>query len=271
MCDDKRPETIDEEDLYEDLDEEEIYDLLQEKKKEIRQKEIQPKPKRPFPKWVFWLIALFMLISVAPGFISLPAIEFLKTSAKLLVDDDVKEYKQSIVLIDTGSGRGTGFSITEDGYIITNEHVVDEVEHLYVFYPELGGPYEANIEVAYPQYDLALLKVDDVQVPFLPLADEAAFSSGEHFYFIGNPLSFSGIANEGKVIDWTNSSLATPVLMLDAPIYRGNSGSPVINDEGEVIAVIYATRHDTGEGRVGLAIPIEVFHELTNKNFMREQ
>lgn len=274
MHDEKRPETFDEKDLYEDISEEEMFEILQEKKRELihKKNEEKSKPKRPFPKWAFWLIALFMIvniISITPGFFSIPAIEFVKTSAKLLLNDDVRTYKESVVLIDTGSGRGTGFSISEDGYIITNEHVVDEAEHLYVFYPEAGGPHQAEIVWMYDQFDLALLKVDGVQVSYLDLAESATFTPNEHVYFIGNPLSFSGIANEGEIIGWTDASLETRVIMLDAPIYRGNSGSPVINKNGEVIAVIYATRHDE-HGRVGLAIPIEVFHELSNEKFIHD-
>lgn len=270
---DKRPETIDEKDLYEDLTEEEIFELLKNNDRQEVNEEEKEKPKRPFPKWVFWLIAFFLVInivSVAPGFFSLPAIEFIKTSARLLVDDDIQTYKESVVLIDTGSGRGTGFSISDDGYIVTNHHVVEEKPQIIIHYPELKGSYEAEIELSYPEYDLALLKVDAEDLPYLTLAEEAQFYQDEHIYFIGNPLRFSGIANEGQIIDMTNSSLETPVIMLNAPIYRGNSGSPVINRDGEVIAVIYATRNDSEHGRVGLAIPIDIFHAITDDSFLSE-
>lgn len=264
MTDDKRPDIIDE-DLYENIDEEEMYEILQEKKRELRErdKEEEQKPKRPFPKWVFWLIAVFMVINIGaaiPNFFSLAAIDFVKTSAQLMMDEDIQEYKESIALIDTGESKGTGFTFTEEGHILTNYHVIDRSGQLLVYLPE-DGPYTATIVETYPDIDLAVLKIEGEEFPYLDLADQATFKKEEPFYFIGNPLRFSGIANEGEIIGLSDSSLDTDVLMLQAPVYRGNSGSPVINEQGEVIGVIYATRQSEEHGKVGLAIPIESFHE----------
>ncbi|GEL76935.1 S1C family serine protease [Tenuibacillus multivorans] len=265
MTDDKRPETMDE-DLYENLDEEEMYDILQEKKKELKEskKSDRSKPKRPFPKWVFWLIALFMVINIGaaiPSIFSLPAIDFVKTSAQLMMNDDIQEYKKSVVLVDTGSGKGTGFSISPDGYILTNEHVIDERERLWIYFPD-DGPYEAEVEQTYPEIDLALLKIEGEDFPYLDLASQTTFDTDEHFYFIGNPLRFSGIANEGTIIGRTESSnIESDVLMLQAPVYKGNSGSPVINQDGQVIGIIYATRQTDDFGKVGLAIPSDAFYD----------
>ncbi|PKR78238.1 serine protease [Halalkalibacillus sediminis] len=273
MTDEKKPETTDEKDLYENLTEEEMYELIQEEKEKKPLQKEDDKPKRPFPKWVFWLIALFMVINIGaalPSIFSLPALEFLKTSAQLLNDDDIKEYKESIVVVDTGSGRGTGFSISPEGYIITNYHVVDEYERLWLYFPE-HGPLDAEIIATYPEYDLAVLDAEGENYPYLELADQASFETNESFYFIGNPLRFSGIANKGNIIDYTSSSLESDALMLDAPIYKGNSGSPVINENGEVIGVIYATRQDDEHGKVGLAVPIERFHEKFNQDLNLEE
>ncbi|MFD2639310.1 S1C family serine protease [Piscibacillus salipiscarius] len=264
MSDDKHRDIIDQ-DLVEDIDEEEMYEIIQENKQKIRDKEQteKQKPKRPFPKWVFWLIAVFMLINIIayiPNFFSLAAIDFVKTSAQLLVNDDVKEYKKSIALINIGDSKGTGFVYTEDGHILTNHHVVDKTGQILVYLPD-DGPYSATVEERYPEIDLAVLKIEGENFPKLDLANQASFDQNEHIYFIGNPLSFSGIANEGEIIGWSDASLETEVMMLKAPVYRGNSGSPVINQSGKVIGVIYATRQSDEHGKVGLAIPIDAFHQ----------
>jgi serine protease Do len=268
----KKPETIDETDLYEDLSAEEMYEILQEERRKSQQKKQTVKPKRPFPKWAFWLIALFMVISFLsflPKTFSIPIIQFLKTSAELSTLDIIDEYQKSIVVVETGGGKGTGFSISEDGYILTNDHVIEGASHLWISYPE-DGMFKGEIIAKYPNLDLALLKVDGTGFPYLSLAKETLFTPNEHIYFIGNPLNFSGIANEGKILGYTSSSdLDIDVLMIDAPIYKGNSGSPVINKEGQVIAVIYATSYRDPYGKVGLAIPITYFQEKTEANLIR--
>lgn len=105
------------------------------------------------------------------------------------------------------------------------------------------------------------------KLPYLSVDENPTFDVEEHIYFIGNPLQFIGIANEGTIIDYTNvKSKELPVLMLDAPVYRGNSGSPVINEEGNVIGVVFATLEHEEEGRVGLFIPMQYYIKYSKEN-----
>lgn len=261
--DQHKPDIIDE-DLYEELDEEEIREILDKQKEEKKQSDEEEKPKRPFPKWAFWLIAIIMVLNVGaaiPQTFSIPAIDFLIASANLSTDEDIQDYKKSVVVLETGESRGTGFSISGDGTIITNHHVIEGETEVRAAYPE-EGLFQAEVVETYPEIDLAVLDVEGTGLPHLPLAETAEFMPGEHIYFIGNPLRFQGIANEGEVIGYRNlQGWEEPVLMLDAPIYRGNSGSPVINEDGEVIAVVFATIDDDEQGRVGLAVPIDYLHQ----------
>lgn len=272
--DEERPETADEQDLYEELDEEEIRAIIQEQKiQQATQPEKKSKPKRPFPKWVFWLIAVFMVINIGaalPRLFSLPAIEFLQTSVSLFMDEDMQEYKESIALVDTGNSKGTGFSVHPEGYIITNEHVIDDREQLWVYINE-EGPYGAEVIHTYEEIDLAVLDLEGDGFPYLEVANDQSIDTNQPIYFIGNPLRFSGIANEGTIIGTTGeSSLDSEVIMLDAPVYRGNSGSPVMTEDGTVIGVIYATREDADYGRIGLAVPIESLLERTGDSILPE-
>ncbi|MCA0969742.1 serine protease [Halobacillus litoralis] len=253
-------------DLYEEIDEEELYELVQEEKRKAfereREERQQLKSKRPFPKWIFWTIAAMMVINIVavlPNTFSIPAIDFLVTSAKLSTDDEVSSYKESVVVVNAGQSKGTGFAITADGTILTNHHVIEDEKRISVAFPN-EGLFQAEVVESYPEIDLAVLKADGEGLPHLELAERTTFEPDEHIYFIGNPLRFTGIANQGEVIGYKDlSGWENPVLMLDAPIYKGNSGSPVINEEGKVIAVVYATLRDDVEGRVGLAVPIDYY------------
>lgn len=266
----KRKNDVDiiDEDLYEEFDDEELYELVQEEKRKAHERarleKEEQKTKRPFPKWIFWLIAIMMvtnIVAILPNTFSVPAIDFLMTSAKLSNNEQVKTYKKSVVVVEAGQSKGTGFAITEDGHILTNHHVIEGEKRISVGFPD-DGLFQAEVVETYPEVDLALLDVDGEALPHLELAERMTFERDDHVYFIGNPLRFTGIANQGSVIgykelaDWNQR-----VLMLDAPIYRGNSGSPVINDDGEVIAVVFATLHDDQEGRVGLAVPIDYYYQ----------
>ena len=256
-------------DLYEELDEEKLTELVEEARQDALQKEYERKKRREekkprFPSWIFWVIAITMVMNIIaylPQTISIPAIDFLKTSAKLSTQADIKTYKQSVVVIETEESSGTGFSFNESGDILTNYHVIEGNNTVTVAFKE-EGLFTGTVKETYPEVDLAVLEIDGNDVPHLPLADKFTLTEEEAVYFIGNPLRFTGIANEGKVLDYANvKSKEDLVVMLDAPVYRGNSGSPVINHDGEVIGVIFATLDTDTEGRVGLFIPIDYFHE----------
>lgn len=271
--DNERKYDIIDKDLHEEIDDEEMHELVLQAQEEAlarerERKKVQKENKPPFPRWLFFLIATAMLLYVFqlfPQTISIPAVEFLKTSAKLSTLTEIKEYKRAVVVIVTDEGRGTGFSFSPDGYVLTNYHVVDHFNEVTVAFQE-EGLFNGEVVEAYPEIDLAVVKIDATDIPYLPLASAYTFQHDEHIYFIGNPLRFTRIANEGTVVDYTYvKSKDEPVVMLEAPVYRGNSGSPVINDRGEVIGVIFATMEEKEVGRVGLFIPIDYYYLYKRK------
>ena len=214
--------------------------------------------------WMMSFALIFSMFAFIFQMYSIPAIEFIKTSARLSSNETVQEYKKAVVEVSTGSSKGTGFSISEDGYIVTNSHVIEDALQLTIVFPD-EGVMEAEIVADYPEVDLAILKVNHTDRPYLELA-ETFEEVQQHVTFIGNPLAFTGIANEGNVIGFTTTRLDTSVSMLDAPVYKGNSGSPVIASDGTVIGVIYATLKHDEHGKVGLFVPIDALHERFQVN-----
>lgn len=258
-------------DHQEELTEEAFLELVLEEQQKALEEERQrklngfkkPNKQKPFARLLVWIIALalvFNTFAILLNIFSFPAVEFIQVSARLSAQEDIKQYKKAVVEVSTGDSKGTGFAISDDGLILTNHHVIDNALQLTVVFPD-DGIYEAEVIASYPDIDTALIKVEGTDLPHLDIADSYQYNAKEHVYFLGNPLYFTGIANEGTVLDWVQlDDWEEPVMMMQAPVYKGNSGSPVIRETGEVVGIVFATLNTDEHGKVGLFIPIDVFH-----------
>ena len=265
MHSDDKKDTLTPEEIEHEAFLEEVLEAQRESLEQARlARQNGEKKKRKMPRfarlmiWFMAIILVFNTFAIIFQIYSIPAIEFLKVSSQLSAQEDIQTYKKAIVEISTGESKGTGFAITNDGLIVTNAHVVNNALTLTAIFPD-DGIYKAEVVESYPEIDIALVKVIGKDLPYLKLAQSSSYTKGQHVYFIGNPLYFTGIANEGTILESTYlSDWTDPVMMMDAPVYRGNSGSPVINEDGEVIGIVFATIKDKEYGKVGLYVPIEV-------------
>ncbi|WP_309120332.1 serine protease [Paenibacillus sp.] len=217
-----------------------------------------------FQKIIAGVLALMVcaqVITLLPQVFSLAAVRFLTVSAQLSQSAEIQQYKESVVVIRSGGSKGTGFFVSEDGLVVTNRHVVDGSKTPLVHLSD-GSVYQGRVLWSDDEVDLALVDIDAEAVPALPLAASYDGAEDVPVYIIGNPLFFNGIANEG-VTRGLLPDRDPPMLAIDAPVYRGNSGSPVITEDGEVIGVVYATssmERDGKKQRIGLAVPIDWVH-----------
>lgn len=222
-------------------------------------------------------IAIFLVVALIangaafwPMFYNLQAIRFLAISRELTKSEAISQYKQSIVTVSTEDGKGTGFLISPDGYVVTNHHVIDGNKNVFVRFSE-GASHEAEVAISEASLDLAVLKIAPrgEERPALQLDREPSWKQGTPVYVIGNPLFFNNIVNQGTIIgEIPVRGLDVPAMAIQAPIYKGNSGSPLINEKGEVVAVVFATTEieDLGEQRkVGLAVPVKHLFPLLDK------
>lgn len=157
-------------------------------------------------------------------------------------------------------GMGSGFFISEDGYILTNNHVVDGATNILVRLSD-RREFDATVIGVDPQSDLALLKVDGKGLPFLVLADSSKTRVGEWVLAIGSPFGLdysvsAGIVSAiGRSIPSSNQQNYVPFIQTDVAINPGNSGGPLFNLDGEVVGINSQIYTNSG-GSIGLSFAI---------------
>jgi serine protease Do len=155
------------------------------------------------------------------------------------------------------SGEGSGFFISDDGYILTNNHVVKDAVKVKVFNID-KTEFTAKIIGTDPKTDLALLKVNAKDVPFISLGDSSAVEVGEWVLAIGNPFNQDLTVTSG-IISAKGRQLGMAqyedFLQTDAAINMGNSGGPLINMKGEAIG-INSTILTPSAGSIGIGFAI---------------
>ena len=165
------------------------------------------------------------------------------------------------------TGEGTGFFIHKDGFLLTNDHVIDGARDITIRTAN-DKVYKARVIGRDPRTDLALLQVDGRgPFPVAPLGNSAHLSPGEWVVAIGNPFGLSHTVTAGIVsaigrseVQPTGKQMLASFIQTDASINPGNSGGPLCNIQGEVIGINTAIRGDA-QG-IGFAIPSNMAKKL---------
>jgi len=163
---------------------------------------------------------------------------------------------------------GSGFIISPDGYILTNNHVVADADEILVRLPD-RSEYKAKLVGADPRTDVALLKIDAKNLPTLKIGNSDQLKVGEWVLAIGSPFGFDHSVTAG-IVSAKGRSLPNesyvPFIQTDVAINPGNSGGPLFNLKGEVVGINTQIFTRSG-GFMGLsfAIPIDVAMNVANQ------
>jgi serine protease Do len=166
-------------------------------------------------------------------------------------------------------GEGSGFIIDNDGYIVTNNHVVDGATSIEITLND-GQQYQARVVGRDAKTDLALLKIDtDDALPYVAFGDSSGARVGDWVLAVGNPFGLGGSVNAGIISARgrdINSGPYDDYIQIDAPINRGNSGGPLFDARGVVIGVNTAIFSPSGGNiGIGFAIPAETASEIVSE------
>jgi serine protease Do len=158
------------------------------------------------------------------------------------------------------TGLGSGFIISQDGYVVTNNHVISGADQITVIFNNGVDEVPAELVGTDPKTDIAVLKIDPEAVEIEPVSwgDSEISRVGDIVLAIGNPLGLGGTVTSG-IISSINRDIGSgpyvDFIQTDAPINRGNSGGPLFNLDGKVIGINSMIISQTG-GSVGLGFSI---------------
>jgi serine protease Do len=165
-------------------------------------------------------------------------------------------------------GEGSGFLIDADGYIVTNNHVIEGADRIEITTND-GTQYQAHVVGRDPKTDVALVKIDsDKPLPYVSLGNSAKARIGDWVLAVGNPFGLGGSVNAGIISARGRDIQSGPYddyIQIDAPINRGNSGGPLFDAQGNVIGVNTAIFSPSGGNiGIGFAIPAETVSHVVS-------
>ncbi len=174
-----------------------------------------------------------------------------------------------------GAASGSGFVVSDEGFIVTNAHVVEGANDVRIRFGEVGagnGSIDAEVVGADPSTDIAVLKIDagNRELTALPLGDSSKLKVGDPTIAIGNPFGFDQTVTTGIVsalqrqIPAPNNFSIDDVIQTDASVNPGNSGGPLLDAAGRVIGVNsqIATGGSQGSVGIGFAVPVNTVKDV---------
>ncbi len=190
--------------------------------------------------------------------------------------DVVEKVRPSVVVIETETSEGSGWIIDSDGIVVTNNHVVEDAESIFVTLDD-GRTFPADSVSADPLTDIAIVRINARNLPAADIPDFNNLKVGQPVAAIGNSLG-QGISLKGGWVSRLNTSVIVDgqwlfgLIETDAAINAGNSGGPLVNMNGEVIGITSVKLVGVEVEGIGYAISIEtalpVIEDLITQGFV---
>jgi serine protease Do len=163
-------------------------------------------------------------------------------------------------------GLGSGVIVTKDGYILTNNHVVDNADEIKVALMPDGEEYQAKVIGKDPKTDIAVLKIEATDLPYIQLADSDKIEVGDLVLAVGNPFGIGQTVTMGMVSATGRGNVGVDYedfIQTDAAINPGNSGGALVDAEGRLIGINTAILSGSGGNQgIGFAVPINLASEV---------
>ena len=167
------------------------------------------------------------------------------------------------------TSAGSGVIVTQDGYIVTNNHVIDKADEITVMLQNKHA-YPAEVVGADPNTDLAVLKIKETKLPAIQMGNSDGVNIGEWVLAVGNPLNLKStvtagiVSAKGRNINIVNSTFPIEsFIQTDAAINPGNSGGALVNLRGELVGINTAIKSETGAySGYGFAIPVNLVRKV---------
>jgi putative serine protease PepD len=184
-----------------------------------------------------------------------------------------RQTASGVVQITDNGGQGSGFVLDEQGYIATNEHVIEGSDSVTVRF-QSGHEADAEVIGSDAATDVALIKVDLPPADLTPLSlgDSSSIEVGDAVFAIGNPLGLEWSLSAG-VVSGLNRTIVSPngapiggAIQTDAVVNPGNSGGPLLDSQGRVIGIVAQVATDRGGNTgIGYAVPINTARRVINQ------
>ncbi len=166
---------------------------------------------------------------------------------------------------DGGTFTGTGFVLTDDGLLATNRHVLNNALYINVTFQNGSVSGEALPVAQAQSTDLALLKIQAKNLPYVTLGNSDTVQPGQTITVIGNPRRLQNTVTSGLISQVRLQKNGTLWHQISAPISPSSSGSPVFNDRGEVISVAFASLQGENTQNLNFAVPVHYLTDLVKQ------